>query len=423
MWNGFTGDSGHQAIKYSTIPLAICVSFLYALLDRNDLNVYTTITNIHLNDIFPSVMDIGYGMAWIIFSWILFMMVPGTIEKGPINNSGNRYKYKLNSLNCLILVSILQFVLHILDIVPGDIFSRNYSRVVITFTWLGFIGSIIFYLKGLYFPTFNNVECKSRNNFIEDFYSGIELAPRWNYQSTLDIKLFVVGHLGMVIWHLMNVSHGIYGSNMNNPTSIIICVLQLIYILDWAWNERWYLYTIDMQHDRLGFYLGFGGITWMVTTYTAYGFYTSRSVTTPSNLVIIAAIVLYLGGYALMRISNNQKETFRRHPQNLIWGKRPKYLIANYKTVDGHHRQNTLLLSGFWGWSRHFNYIGDLLLCISLSILCDYTSVGAHIYTFQMFGLLYVRAHRDDLRCQLKYGSDWSLYKTANPYLLIPGIY
>jgi 7-dehydrocholesterol reductase len=423
MWNGFAGDSGHRAIKYTAIPGIIFVCILYGLLDENDLNLMTCLYNITEVSIFPTTMEIGYAILWILISWCLYVIVPGCEQLGPVNNSGRRYTYKLNSFRCLAAVSVIQLSLGYYNIFSVETLSIHYSRITIVSIWIGLFATIGAYIKGRLWPTFDNAESRHRNNFMEDFYSGIELAPRWNSKSMYDLKLFAVGHIGMIIWHVMNVSHAAYGLNRGDPRALIVCILQLIYIIDWAWNERWYLYTIDMQHDRLGFYLAYGGFAWMVTMYTTYGFFTSRTTNHCTNTMLVVSIVIYLIGYALMRVSNNQKENFRHDFRQHIWGKLPKYLTVTYQTLDGTHRQNKLLLSGFWGWSRHFNYIGDLLLCISLSMLCGYTHIGAHIYTFQMFVLLYTRAHRDDTRCQLKYGAGWTQYRSLNPYLLIPGVY
>ena len=39
-----------------------------------------------------------------------------------------------------------------------------------------------------------------------------------------------------------------------------------------------------------------------------------------------------------------------------------------------------LLVSGFWGWSRHFNYVGDILMALSWSLPCAFGSVVPYFY-------------------------------------------
>ena len=45
-------------------------------------------------------------------------------------------------------------------------------------------------------------------------------------------------------------------------------VLQAIYVLDFFWNETWYLKTIDICHDHFGWYLGWGDCVWLPYLYT-----------------------------------------------------------------------------------------------------------------------------------------------------------
>ena len=413
MWNGFKGEYGHKALPLLIIFIINTMILAYCRLEFLAFDLLSSYFSITF--FLPSLAEILFAITLILVFWVLYVIVHGKIEIGSINNSGRRYPYKLNSLNCMLISIGIQFLLAFLEILPLETFSKHFSRVAITLLFIGNLLAILAYFKGRFYPTFSTTESQGRNQIIEDFYSGIELVPRFSQSSPLDLKLFSIGHVGMVSWELLNISHGL---NRGSVDALVICLLQSIYIFDWAFHERWYLYTVDIQHDRLGFYLTFGSYGWMQVVYTGYGYYASHIPANHSNIGFAVAIGLYIVGYWMMRTSNNQKEIFRKNPEKEIWGKKPVYMVANYKV-----RQNKLLLTGFWGWARHFNYIGDLLLCLAISLLCGFHSVGAHIYSFQLTGLLPTRAVRDDLRCQLKYGEDWKKYKEKNKYLLIPGLW
>lgn len=45
-------------------------------------------------------------------------------------------------------------------------------------------------------------------------------------------------------------------------------LFQGIYVLDFFWNEAWYLKTIDICHDHFGWYLGWGDCVWLPYLYT-----------------------------------------------------------------------------------------------------------------------------------------------------------
>lgn len=421
-WNGFTGDSGPKLLQIFTIISSCLATLIYINLKDNNFNLFETIANISM--VVPSSHECINLICWLIFSWILYALIPGKNAKGPINPSGHEYNYKLNSLACLIILLFLQIFGGYTELLPFELASENTHRIITTMLFGGLLLTCVFYLKGRSWPTWDTSESKPRNNFVEDFCSGIELTPRWRQKSTLDFKLFVIGHLGMMIWALLNFSHAAYGIiKFDNYTPLIIAILQLIYILDWAFYEKWYLYTIDMQHDRLGYLLCFGPITWMPTAYTMYTYYTAHNNTLTSMELRINAILLFLIGYCLFRISNDQKEKFRNDKSYKIWGKPCKYLDASYETADGMKHNSKLLISGFWGWARHFNYIGDWIMCLALSMLCGFDNITSHIYSIQMFFVLIVRAWRDDLRCSRKYGKYWKEYCKMVPYKIIPYIY
>ena len=54
---------------------------------------------------------------------------------------------------------------------------------------------------------------------------------------------------------------------------IAVNILQDIYVVDFFWNEGWYLRTIDIAHDHFGFYLAWGDLVWLPLMYTLQGFY------------------------------------------------------------------------------------------------------------------------------------------------------
>jgi protein-S-isoprenylcysteine O-methyltransferase Ste14 len=121
-------------------------------------------------------------------------------------------------------------------------------------------------------------------------------------------------------------------------------------------------------------------------------------------------------GLWLFRAVNNQKNQFRRDPENAeIWGKPAEYIQTQ--------RGSKLLLSGFWGWSRHFNYVGDLLMAVSWSLPCLFGSLLPWFYPVYFAILLIHRERRDHEFCSRKYGKDWDDYCERVPWRILPGVY
>jgi delta14-sterol reductase len=120
-------------------------------------------------------------------------------------------------------------------------------------------------------------------------------------------------------------------------------------------------------------------------------------------------------GFYLFRAVNLQKHKFRTDPEYLIWGKKPEFI----QTKQG----NKLLVSGFWGWSRHFNYVGDIMMALAWCLPCLFDSPLPYFYVVYFTILLVHRQRRDDTKCALKYGEDWEKYRGRVPWRILPGIY
>ena len=106
-----------------------------------------------------------------------------------------------------------------------------------------------------------------------------------------------------------------------------------------------------------------------------------------------------------------------------IWGKPARYILAPYATTDSKQQVSFLLASGWWGLSRHFNYVGDLLNALSYCLACGFGHVLPYFYIVFMLCLLIHRSYRDDVRCRQKYGVYWEKYCEIVPYRIIPYVF
>jgi 7-dehydrocholesterol reductase len=181
-----------------------------------------------------------------------------------------------------------------------------------------------------------------------------------------------------------------------------------------------------MRHDRLGWYLGWGSHAWLPLTYCLQAWYLSMRSKEQVALTTIEAVGIvctFLLGMTLFRLANNQKDEFRAAPTQNIWGRKPEYIEVKYSTGDNQQHTSLLLCSGYWGFSRHFNYLSDLIICLSFSLPCRGESILPYFYIVYMFMLLLHRSIRDDRKCRAKYGEHWDEYCRRVPYVLVPGLY
>jgi len=254
---------------------------------------------------------------------------------------------------------------------------------------------------------------------IIDYFLGAARHPRIPPVTGFDLKVFFEARPGLIGWLLVVVSFAAVQIERHGSVSTsmaVVCALQLVYVLDYFWHEPAILTTLDVQHEKFGWMLIFGDLVWVPMTYSLQAHYLIDH--SPRLPIWAAALCVLLGlaGMTLFRLSNLQKHRFRSDPNGLqIWGKPAEFL----ETRHG----NRLLVSGFWGWSRHSNYLGDWLLGLAWSLACGFGSLLPYFYPIYFAFLLMHRERRDHQRCAAKYGEDWDRYCRRVRWRIVPGLY
>lgn len=136
---------------------------------------------------------------------------------------------------------------------------------------------------------------------------------------------------------------------------------------------------MDITTDGFGFMLAFGDLTWVPFTYSTQARCLVDRSPELSALAIAGLILLKGVSYAAFRGSNSQKDAFRRDPTA------PG--VANMRSMPT-ERGTRLLISGWWGLSRHPNYAGDWLMAWAWCLPAG-TSSGIIPYFYVIyFGVL-----------------------------------
>ena len=106
---------------------------------------------------------------------------------------------------------------------------------------------------------------------------------------------------------------------------------------------------------------------------------------------------------------------FKTRPDRSFLGIRPQIL------TDG---EKSILVNGFWGVSRHINYLGEILMAAGIVLSAGYPGkIWPWLYPLYYVLLLFPRQHADDKRCAAKYGKLWDEYMSKTKYRIIPFIY
>lgn len=209
--------------------------------------------------IFGSTKAWKFILPYAMFQLALMKILPGKLTKGPITPAGNIPIYKANGMLAYLVTLTTYFVCaYILKLFnPADIYD-HYLEFIGAMNVLSLIFCFGIYLKGRLIPS--TTDCGASGNFIFDYYWGTELYPRildW------DIKMFTNCRFGMMGWPLLILSYAAkqYETHGLSDSMIVAVALQLIYITKFFHWEMGYMKSLDIMHDRAGFYLVSGSNT------------------------------------------------------------------------------------------------------------------------------------------------------------------
>lgn len=367
----------------------------------------------------------GTKTAWeIIFIFmatqlLLMRIVPGKRVTGPETAKGNIPVYKDNGFSCFIITLALFYLcaypLHLF--LPTLVYD-HFAGMLGALNLFSLCFCLMLYLKGRFKPS--STDSGTSGNFIFDYYWGTELYPRmlgW------DIKQFTNCRFGMMSWPVIILSFAakqaqLYGLSNSMIVSVTI---MLVYIAKFFWWESGYLRSMDIMHDRAGFYICWGCLVWVPGIYTLPAMYLVNHPIHFSPIIAGTIILLGITCVMLNYFADAQRQKVRAtHGDCLVWGKTPRLIQANYIDQHGKQKQSLLLVSGWWGISRHFHYLLEISLAFFWTLPVLFLHFLPWFYVIFLTLLLVHRSYRDDERCAKKYGDYWKMYCQQVPNKIIP---
>jgi 7-dehydrocholesterol reductase len=349
-------------------------------------------------------------------------LLPGARFVGPVTANGNVPVYKANGVAAFV-VTLLTFAgaswgLHLFS--PTIVYD-NFGDIVGALNSFSLIFCLGLYLKGRFAPS--SSDHGRTGNFIFDYYWGTELYPRilgW------DVKMFTNCRFGMMGWPLILISFAAAQAAQPGGLSdsmVVAVAIQLVYIGKFFWWETGYLRSLDIMHDRAGFYICWGCLVWVPSIYTSSTLYL---VGHPNHLGLPLSILIFALGVTSVFINylaDEQRQRVRATGgKTMVWGKPPVLLIGHYTTESGEKKESVLLASGWWGIARHFHYVPEILGSFFWCLPALFDNLLAYFYVIFLTALLTDRAFRDDNRCAAKYGADWDAYRKVVRWRILPGV-
>ena len=371
----------------------------------------------HLFELSGAEAIAGFFTPLAVFAVFLLaqLILPGRWVPGYVVNpeTGEPRQYRLNGL----LVYVLVLIVWAFELtgMPRDWFYRSSVYAVAG----GTVFATVFTLIAVYCHPQTE-----RRGVVKDLWIG-RVQELSFFGNRFDIKMyfyvvggamFAINALSGAAWHYER-----FGEDAN-PGVFLYAGFFTFYILDYFIFERVQLYTYDLIHENLGFKMFWGGLIvygwlfilplWGMAAYPDPGFPGAWT-----NFWLIGTTALFLFGWSISRGANLQKYTFKRWPDRKFLGLiEPEYIEAGDRKI---------LCSGLWGAARHFNYMGEGFLALSIALVFGhFTNPWAWTYFVFIVSMFVVRQRYDDRFCAEKYGAEkWAEYQARVKYRIFPGIY
>ncbi|MEW6433944.1 MAG: DUF1295 domain-containing protein [Myxococcota bacterium] len=342
---------------------------------------------------------------------VLMLVVPGRWVDGYVVNpeTGKPHRYRLNGLRVLILTVAAWALACRRGWLAWDAFYVHRWEMLAGAFVLGLLFTVAIVLP----------QPKVKSNLLADLYLGRLANPQWA-GGRVDAKmwLYLVGAV-MLELNLLSFAahHHLTHAADPNPGVFLYVGLFSFFVVEYLNFEEVHLYTYDFMAERVGFKLGWGCLVFYPFFY-GVGLWNAAELPNPHWPAWVWPLIalVFFGGWAFARGANMQKFWFKRDRTKKAFGVlEPKFLTDGEKYV---------LAGGFWGLSRHINYLGEILMATGLTLALGHPETWqAWLYPAYYVALLFPRQYDDDKRCAEKYGPLWQQYVKRVPYRIIPYLY
>ncbi len=370
----------------------------------------------------PTWTALAILVGWFAAQTLLLAVLPGRLDLGAITPTGLRPRYRLNGIAAWLVTHGALGLTWATGLWSATTVVRELGSLLAILNVFAIVFCGFLYWKGRTYPS--SSDATYTGHFAFDFFQGIELHPRL---FGVDLKQLLNCRVSMMGWSVLMLcfaGHQIESTGHLSSSMLVSSGLVTLYLLKFFVWEGGYFKSLDIIHDRFGFYICWGVLVWVPSVYTIFGQYLAYH---PNELhPAVAALIFVVGVGAIWMnfAADAQRQRVRATKgATTVWGKAPETLSANYQTTDGAARTNLLLVSGYWGLARHFHYLPELVLALCWAIPAGFADAIPYFYLLFLTILLFDRASRDDVRCQAKYGPTWVQYCRLVPKKIIPGIY
>ena len=252
----------------------------------------------------------------------------------------------------------------------------HFGEILATLVLFALVFCLFLYFKGVYRPT--SEDRSVTGNFIWDYYWGVELHPAL---FGVNLKQLINCRLSMMGWSIIVCAFALKQAELTGHISnamLVSVAITVVYLFKFFWWESGYFTSLDIMHDRFGYYICWGVLAWVPAVYALTAQYL---VLRPHDWpwpVAVAIFLLGIGAIYVNYAADAQRQRVRATGgATTVWGRAPELIRARYSTADGKHHDSLLLASGWWGVARHFHYVPEITLALAWSLPAGFTQLRA----------------------------------------------
>ncbi|XDV33320.1 hypothetical protein PO909_003758 [Leuciscus waleckii] len=358
--------------------------------------------------------SVSVVLLFTVLQGALYHLPVGQVTEGKMGCNGKRLKYKLNGLYVFLLSAALLSALWFCGVLRAGALTDRIFSLVSAGMAVSLLLSLALYMRPISTHASAQVHYHNTADPLLRFILGQNMDPRLGI---IDVKHFLMVRIGFIGWAMMDLNYLLTAIEMKTSLSLsllLVVVFHLIYILDFLIDEGSVLTTKEFTEEPIGFIMILGEFIWIP-------FFSSLPVyfllQRPNQIHFLSAVpicLLFGVGFLIYYLSNEQKDGFRRNPDD------PAY--AGLHTIRSPSGRR-LLVSGWFGWVRHPNYLGDIMMMFAWCLPCGFSSIVPYLPALQCFHLLRQRANEIEDSCLKKHGDAWREYCRRVPYKLVPYVY
>lgn len=351
-------------------------------------------------------------LGFVALQLLLALLPIGQQVDGP-PMKGGRHKIRTNGFFAAVSTLVALGALYYFQ-APLDVVYQKFIPICIAALGFGGLLSIVLYFTGGRAAVSTLNPAGNTGSFVLDLLRGRQIAPVWWGRVNVKFVFHRVTLLALLVLNVILLLKKVDAIKQGSALGVIFaCGAQIWYALDYCYCEEQWLHSFEYQRSGTGFHFIAGCAVWPFLPSVLSKFVVDHNVEL-SWYVYGAILIVHNFGWVIYRASSSQKAEFRKNPL--------KPSLSHLETIPTSQGKK-LLVSGWFGWIRHPNYLGVFIMHLCWVALCGNTHILPLFFPLLTLLIFVEHSLRVDLNSKERYGAAWERYCGRVKKRLIPGVF